>query len=242
MKLKSIERTPLVDVVIERLRAMIADGSLKSGDLIPPEPALVAQLGVSRTVVREAIKRLQTDGLVVIRRGVGTYVADRNDLSNCLRLVRTALTLSSAELIRFVELREAIEALTARQAAQLATDCEIAELESLCDQMENEKLDYEEAMRLDLRFHLRMVDIGKNRLMRGVLEILQEYILEGMLRTTPKPRQWPLSKRSHKAMIEAIRNRDSDAAEAAVHDHMNILVRRLQENDKPGRKSQQKTE
>lgn len=233
MKLKAVARVPLVDVVVERLRKTIESGSLNSGDRLPSEPELVAQLGVSRTVLREAIKRLQTDGLVTIRRGVGMYVAERNDLANCVRLVRTAMTLSSDELVRFVELREAIESHAARRAAALASDRDVAELESLCEEMEDEKQDFEVAMRLDLRFHLRMVQICNNELMKSVLEILQEYILEGMARTTPRPRQWPMSKRSHMALVEAIRRHDSDGAESAVHDHMNILVRRLQEQSKP---------
>jgi GntR family transcriptional regulator, transcriptional repressor for pyruvate dehydrogenase complex len=237
MKIKPVVRTPLVDVVVERLRALIESGSLKSGDPVPAEPKLVSQMGVSRTVVREAVKRLQTDGLVTIRRGVGTYVADRNDLSNCLRLVRTAMVLSSHDLVRFIELREAIEAHAARQAAHLATSQDVAELESLCREMEDANQDYQIAMRIDLRFHLRMVEISNNQLMRSVLEILQEYILESMARTTPRPRQWPMSKRSHMAIVEAIRNRDSEAAEAAIRDHMNIVVRRLQAHDTPGQKA-----
>ncbi len=233
MKLKSVQRTPLVDVVVERLRQSIESGNLSSGDRLPPEPELVSQLGVSRTVLREAIKRLQTIGLVTIRRGVGTYVADRNNLVNCIRLVRTAMALSSDELIRFVELREAIEAHAARQAANIATEQDIVELALICDEMEDENQDYEKAMQLDLRFHLRLIEITGNKLMVNVLEILQEFIYEGMLRTTPKPRQRVVSRQGHMAIVDAIQNHNSDAAEAAIHYHMNLLVRRLQECEKP---------
>lgn len=232
--LNPIERGSLVDVVGEQIRQSIEGGGYRSGDRLPSEPELTAQLGVSRTVLREAIKRLQTDGLVTIRRGIGTYVADRSDLTNCLRLVRTAMALSPRELLQYVELREAVEVHAVRRAALEATDREITEVEALCGEMEDEAQDWDVAMQLDLQFHLRLVDIGKNALMRGILEILHEHILEGMRRTTPQPRQCTMSRRVHMGIVEAVRNRDPDAAEAAIRDHMNILVRRLQELPETG--------
>lgn len=231
MVLEPNERISLVDSVVARLQSSIESGSYRSGDRLPSEMELVSQLGVSRTVLREAIKRLQTNGLVTIRRGIGTYVAERDDFAQYLRLVRTAMVLSCEELIPFVELREAIEVHAAGRAAILATKEDVEALSSLCEQMEDEGQHPETAMKLDLQFHLKIVEISKNSLMRSVLEIIQEFILEGMQRTTPEPRQWPMSKRSHMAIVDAISNRDADAAGAAIRDHMNILVRRLQESD-----------
>lgn len=233
MKLKSVQRGSLVDVVMEKLRESIEHSGLSSGDRLPPEPKLIAQLGVSRTVLREAINRLQCIGMVAVKRGIGTYVADSNDLSNCVRLVRSAMAISSAELIRFIELREAIEVYAARQAADLATEQDVAELQSLCERMDATDQEYHAAMKLDLQLHLRIVRITGNELMLHVLEILQEFIYEGMLRTTPKPWQSLVSHRYHMAIVDALRAHDPDAAEAAVRDHMNLLVRRLQEHEKP---------
>jgi len=231
MRLKSVQRVPLVDAVMERLRESIERGDLSSGDRLPTEPELVSQLGVSRTVLREAIKRLQAIGLVCIKRGVGTYVADRDNLRNSVRLMRSAMGLSAAELLHFVELREAIEAHAARRAATLAGEQDVAELDSLCAQMEDQREDQrdQQAIQTDMRFHLRMVAVSGNKLMLSVLEILQEFILEGMRRTTPLPQQWPLSRRIHMALVDAIRTHDPDAAQNAIYDHMNLLIRRLQE-------------
>jgi GntR family transcriptional regulator, transcriptional repressor for pyruvate dehydrogenase complex len=242
MKLKSVQRTPLVEVVVEKLRESIQRGRFGRGQRLPSEPELVQQLGVSRTVLREAINRLQTVGLVTIKRGVGTYVADPDDLANCARLLRTAMALSSDELVRFVELREAIESHAARQAAARATPEDVAELASLCGRMEDEEETDEQAMRLDLQFHLCLVKITGNRLMQSVLEMLQEFIVEGMLRTTPRPRQRSFSRRAHLAIVDAIRNHDSEAAAVAVGDHMNLLVRRLQEDHKLGRRKSPRKE
>ena len=230
MKLRHIGTESLVDAVVLQLRDSVERSGLSSGDRLPSEPKLVEQLGVSRTVLREAISRLQSIGLLVVKRGVGTYVADRDDLANCVKLFRTTMAISSKDLAQFIELREAIECQAARQAALRAGDEDLAELESLCRQMEGEGQDYHEAMRLDLKFHLKIVASTGNKLMLSVLEVIQEFMLEGMLRTTPKPRQRLLSQRYHMAIVDAFRRRDPDAAEQAVREHMALLLRRLQKS------------
>lgn len=237
MKLKPIQRTSLVDEVVENLRQWIDSGGLKRGDRLPSEPELVAQLGVSRTVLREAIIRLQTVGLVTVKRGMGTYVANQSDFTACVGLMRTLMDLSPDELIRFIEVRDAIESHAARMAANLATEKDVAELESLCTELENSHDDLDQAMQIDLRFHLRIIDITGNELMRGILTVLREFIFEGIFRTTPVPFPQMISRRCHMAIVNALRNHDADAAEAAIHDHMHLLTRRLQESSKRKRKT-----
>ncbi len=229
MKLKQIGKQSLVDAVVLQLRDTIEQSSLSSGDRLPSEPALVEQLGVSRTVLREAINRLQSIGLVAVKRGFGTYVADRADLVNCVKLIRTTMAISSNDLVQFVEFREAIESKAARQAAKMATEQDIDQLESLCRRMTEEGQDYHEALHLDLVFHLKIAESTGNKLMLHVLEVIQEFIIEGMLRTTPKPLPYLDSRRYHMAIVDALRRRDPDAAEKAVRAHMDLLLRRLEE-------------
>ncbi len=229
MKLKRIGKQSLVDAVVLQLRDTIEQSSLSSGDRLPSEPALVEQLGVSRTVLREAINRLQSVGLLTVKRGLGTYVADQADVSNCVKLIRTTMAISSNDLVQFVEFREAIESKAARLAAETATEQDIDQLESLCRRMEDEGQDHHEAMRLDLRFHLKIAESAGNKLMLHVLEVIQEFILEGMLRTTPKPRACHESRRYHMAMVDALRRRDPDAAEESVRAHMDLLIGRLKQ-------------
>jgi GntR family transcriptional regulator, transcriptional repressor for pyruvate dehydrogenase complex len=229
MDIQPVQRTPLVTLVVDKLRKMIESRGLKSGDRLPPEPELIGQLGVSRTVLREAIIQLQTIGLVNIKRGVGTYVADPSDLSACVQLVRSAMALSTDELFRFIEFRDAIESYAARLAADRVTAEDLDELEALCNELEASRHDLDQAAKIDVRFHLRLADIAGNRLMRDVLEILREFIREGIYRSTKMPLQRLLSRRCHMPIVDALRSRDPDAAEAAVHAHMHLLIRRIQE-------------
>ena len=234
MKLAKIDSASLVNQVAAQIRGVIQDRGLHAGDRLPPEPELIEQLGVSRTVVREAIGRLQTIGLVEVRRGVGTFVNDRAGLKGCVELVRSAISMSAGELRQFSELRASIECYAARQAASTAGDeSDLAALESLAREAEEEGKS-EEAMReCDLQFHLKLVELAGNRVMHDVVSVLQDLMLEGMIRTTPKPRDRKVSLKIHLDIVDALRRRDPDAAQAAVMAHMNLLIDRLKSQESP---------
>ena len=227
MKLRKVAKTSLVDAVVKQLRATIEKRKLCCGDRIPSEPELVRQLGVSRPVLREAIGRLQSIGLLTVKHGRGTFVADRDALMGCVQLVRTALGISSADLIQFIELRAAIESQAARRAAEQATEEEVEELDRLCREMDFQGLPYDEALGRDLKFHLKIVELGGNRLMLDVMKVIQELIVEAMARTSPKPRPRRYSQELHRAIVDGIRARDPNAAEAAVRRHMEAQCQRL---------------
>ena len=219
----------LVDQVAMKIRSVIQSGNLQSGEKIPPEHELIDQLGVSRVVVREAIGQLQTVGLLEIRRGRGTYVNDRSGLRGCVELIRTAIMMSAGQLKLFSELRSAIEAAAARKAAEDGVDVlKLDELEELARETEADGKSPEEAMQLDLRFHLKLVELSDNRVMLDVMEVLQELMVEGMARTTPKPRARQFSLQAHLAIVDAIRARDPDGAQKAVDTHMQLLLSRLE--------------
>jgi GntR family transcriptional repressor for pyruvate dehydrogenase complex len=228
LTLQPVPQTSLVDTVVERLRAIIDDGRLQSGDRLPTESELGRQLGVSRTVLREAVGRLESLGLVTVQRGRGMFVGDQGSVSQCARLVRSALAVSSKELVQFTEFRSAIECYAARRAAESANDADVTELLRLSKDIDNESKSDEAAMRADFEFHRRLMAITGNELMRSVLEVIQEFVFASMLRTTPKPRDREASRRRHRLIVEAVRARDPDAAEKAVSAHMEHTLRMLQ--------------
>ena len=120
MQLEAIERRTTVDLVVDRIARVIKDQKLAAGSRLPGEHELVEQLQVSRPVLREALARLQSLGLVDIQPGRGTFVGDTNSLANCVRLLQSAVTISPQELLSYAELRSAIEVQAARQAAEKA--------------------------------------------------------------------------------------------------------------------------
>jgi GntR family transcriptional repressor for pyruvate dehydrogenase complex len=78
-----------------------------------------------------------------------------------------------------------------------------------------------------LKFHLKIVELGGNRLMLDVMKVIQELIVEAMARTSPKPRQRRYSQELHRAIVDGVRACDPNAAEAAVRRHMEAQCQRL---------------
>jgi GntR family transcriptional repressor for pyruvate dehydrogenase complex len=223
MQLAAIERRTTVDLVVDRIAQVIKDRKLAAGSRLPGEHDLVAQLQVSRPVLREALARLQSLGLVDIQRG-----RDTSSLTNCVRLLQTAVTISPQELLAYAELRSAIEVQAARQAAEKATDEDIAELAKLLKQLDDEDLPYANALEIDFRFHRKLLSIADNKLMQNLMEVIYEFVLAQMARTTPSQKDNQLGRRLHSAILKAIRENDPDAAESAMRKHMQAVIVRLE--------------
>ncbi|MCY2974952.1 MAG: FadR/GntR family transcriptional regulator [Planctomycetota bacterium] len=227
MRLVAIKSRSAVEQVVERITAVIQERKLRSGERLPGEFELVEQLQVSRPVLREALSRLQSLGLVDIQRGRGTFVGDTSSLANCVRLLQTAVTISPQELVSYAELRSAIEVQAVRQAAEKATDEDIAELSGLLKKLDDEELPYAEALQIDFRFHRKLIEIAGNPLMQNLMEVIYEFVLAQMVRTTPSQRVNQLGRKLHKAILKAVREHDPDAAESAMRKHMQAVLDRL---------------
>lgn len=227
MQLAAIERRTTVDLVVDRIVRVIKDQKLAAGSRLPGEHELVEQLQVSRPVLREALARLQSLGLVDIQRGRGTFVGDTNSLANCVRLLQSAVTISPQELLSYAELRSAIEVQAVRQAAEKATAKDIELLSALLNQLDDEELPYADALEIDFRFHRKLIEIADNVLMQNLMEVIYEFVLTQMVRTTPTQRENQLGRKLHKAVLKAVRDHDPDAAELAMRKHMQAVLDRL---------------
>ena len=227
MQIEAIARQTTADLVVERIAQVIRERKLSAGERLPGEHELVEQLRVSRPVLREALARLQSMGLIDIQRGRGTFVGSATSLANCVRLLRSAVTISPQELRSYVELRSAIEVQAARQAAERATEDDVAELAAVVRRLDDDELPYPEALELDFQFHRKLLEVAGNPLMQNLMEVIYEFVLAQMVRTTPSQRDNRLGRRLHKAIMTAVRNRDPEAAAKAMQQHMQAVLKRL---------------
>ena len=152
-------------------------------------------------------------------------------------MLRSALALSPKELGQFTEFRNAIECYAARRAAEVATPQDLADLQTLCDEMDRPGREDLEAMQIDFQFHRRLMAITGNELLCSVLEVVQEFVLAAMVQTTPHPRDRAESHSRHLAIQRAIRDGDADAAETAMRAHMEHTVRVLKERERQEKQS-----
>jgi GntR family transcriptional repressor for pyruvate dehydrogenase complex len=222
-----LRRRSLVDEVVERLRARIDETALSPGDRLPTEAQLVLELGVSRNALREAIRRLETVGLICVRHGQGMFIGDREALSGCTQLFRSAMAMSGQDLTDLAELRCVIEYHAVRRAAELATPEQVVELRDALERLGCDSQSHEEAIRTDFEFHLKILEIAGNRLMLTLMAIPQELMLSAILLATEMPRAFQSNYEIHRLIWAAVRDGDPDAAEKAMRDHMKRFCTRI---------------
>jgi GntR family transcriptional regulator, transcriptional repressor for pyruvate dehydrogenase complex len=227
--LSHVARISLVDGVARQLQSIIEREGWAAGHKLATEAELMQQFKVSRSVLREAIGWLKAVGLVEVVHGQGMFVGNPRSLGGCAQFVRTSLAISPGDLLQFTEFRSAVESYAVRQAARRATDAQIAVLEDLCDRMDRRDEPYDEAIKVDFAFHRKLIEITGNQVMLNVMRTMQEYFHTAMVRTTPNPRDHQVSSHLHRAILEAVRQRNPDAAEMAMQAHMEMTRARLED-------------
>lgn len=206
-----------VDFAVERLIAHLEEEGLKDGDRLPNERDLCAQLEVSRSTLREALQRLAVRNVLEIRKGVGTFVSYKRGVAD--DPLGFTLIQDKKQLARdLLEFRILIEPRAAALAAQYATAEEIAELEYLCSAVDDLILDGKPHLEKDQAFHTRIARCSGNSIMPNLLPIIHGAIGVFIQSTGGQLRDETM--RTHRAILNAIRNRDGVAASDAMYLHL----------------------
>ena len=240
MEIQSLSgRGSLVDLVVQQLRENIESQSIKPGTRLPTEAELCEKFGVSRTVIREAARHLQSLGIVEMRRGRGLFVGTSDSVRDSVRLVRSALAVSLTDLEDFADFRSAIETHAARRAAISSTGLDVERLQGLCDKLVEaveQRVPFEELQARDVAFHLEIAAIAGNELIRQILELVREMMMHSMKQTTLGLLiDSAETQKRHQAIVEGIRSRDPVAAEKAMQEHMDEILQRLGSEPKSGK-------
>jgi DNA-binding GntR family transcriptional regulator len=199
---------PRAEQVYRRLLQGIRDGDYNPGERIK-EATVAKELGLSRTPVREAIRRLQSEGRVTIEPQRGAVVAE----------------LKRLEISELYLLRQQLEGIAARFAAQHASDLEIEHMEAILERAHAKEAEPRILNQTNWDLHHAIFYAAKNRYLLKVFDALKDdlALLRGE-RYIPKGRPNSLYQ-EHKAIVEAIRARDPDGAEAAAKAHIDNSYR-----------------
>lgn len=190
----------------------------KPGETLPSEKELSAQLGVSRPVLREALRALETQGFVEVRRGSrgGAYVTDLSNISlkdNLTPLLRTG-KLSMADI---TQARLHLEPEVFRQAALQATEEQLAEIEAIVDEA-NKVTDKDRRIQLDSDFHRLVSKASNNPLYCRFMQIIFDFI--EVFATTLEPENFHAhNEQDHPAILKALLARDSEKLATLVRKH-----------------------
>ena len=163
------------DFVTDQIKDKIISGVYKSGDQLPPEPALCEMFGVSRITVRESLKKLNMMGLVEIKQGKGTFVK-AIDLGLFMKPLYQLIDFEEIDVEAIYSAREYIEGGTAFLAAQKRTECELITLKSILKSL-NVSIqtgDIFKTFSLDSAFHREVAKAAHNAILLACLEALDE--------------------------------------------------------------------
>jgi len=210
--------------VVERLSTEIMGGHLEPGARLPTEQAMMTAMGVSRTVVREAVAALRADGLVVTRQGVGAFVA-AGAQRRPFRIDPEGLR-SIGEVLNVVELRMGVEIESAGLAAERGSATDLRDIRAALNAIDTAFAAGDLGVDEDIGFHRAIASATGNSQFVRFLEFLGRFVI-------PRRTVRPAAERSeeqraylsgiqdeHRAIFAAIRDRDPQLARAAMRKHL----------------------
>ncbi|KAA1396056.1 FadR/GntR family transcriptional regulator [Aeromicrobium ginsengisoli] len=221
-----IDRSSVSQEVIKALTQSFFSGGLLPGHRLPSERQLSESLGVSRSAVRDAIQSLGLLGILDIRQGDGTYL--RGTGSNFLpAVIEWGLFLGEKRLFDLVEARQQLEIILAGFAATRRTQEEVDRLAELIELMRDPDISSEAFIEADIEFHFMIAEVARNGALRDVLTSITGLLRAWMARSISAAGETRSSFQEHEVVFEAIRDKDSRGARAAMRRHLSQAERRL---------------
>jgi DNA-binding FadR family transcriptional regulator len=221
--LDQLPRYPtLVTNVVDRLQQYLREAKLQEGDRLPSQEELATRLGVSRTVIREAVKGLETLGVVESRRGDGVFVASFNakPLANSMALGLQRYSVD--QRLRYLfEAREQFEKNAMVLAVKRISEDDRRRIEDILAQMRTWQGDNEGSLELDYQFHSVLLEASGNPIVAWFGEIIHElFSLLAEYRHPSSSEYYNLLYTGHKQIYEAICQGDVNAVCKAVTEHI----------------------
>ena len=219
MGIAPIKSTRIYQEIVRQVKSMIAEGRLKSGDQLPPERDLAEKFVVSRTSVREALRALESLGLVEIRPGEGTFVREVSveSLIEPLALVM----LSQREALG--ELFEARQLIEPALAARRATPEDVHEMERILESQAKEVASGRTGLEQDAEFHAAIGAAAHNRAITRIAHAVMDLLRQSREESLNTPGRPDRSHNDHRRVLAAIRNRDEPAARQAMIEHLQAV-------------------
>jgi GntR family transcriptional repressor for pyruvate dehydrogenase complex len=227
-----LRRDTLAEQVADELLALIEVDGLAPGTLLPSEASLAREFGVSRPVVREALKALAAKDVIAVANGKGAVV--RPMTSAPLRdFFQRALRNRHATAIELLEVRKGIEVQSAALAAQRRNADELSELTGILPALRDALHDPSVFVTIDTQFHLLVAAASHNKMLSHLIESIREPMQDSMRvvsrrRVTEQQHGFALT--AHARIVDAIERAAPDAAGSAMAAHFDVAISLLQED------------
>jgi len=216
---KPVKKTRVYEEIVSKIKVMLENGRLKSGDQLPGERELSEVFQVSRSSVREALRTLETQGYLESRQGEGTYIASKPVESLVSPLASVIFTEKDSQMELF-EMRRLIEPQIAFLAAERATPEEIAMMEQALIQQEEAVARGETGTDVDKSFHYLMAKATKNKVLLRLTDSMRDLFARSRdkyLQVEGRPEK---SISRHRQVLDAIKAKDGELAAQVMLEHV----------------------
>ena len=213
-----------VDKIIRQIRSLITSGQLKPGVRLPPERALAEKLGVGRSHVREALRKLEFYGILRTLPQSGTVVAGIG-ITALEGLISDVLQLENSDFASLVETRVLLENHAATLAAKRRTADDLISIQKALDAYEKKVLRGEQAVEEDLMFHLKIAEASKNSVLKSLMLIITPDIVNSFIKLDIcKDGRFVKALEEHKIILDHITAQEPELAAEAMRIHLKDVL------------------
>lgn len=229
--LKVVKKTRIYENVVSQIHELIKEGRLKAGDQLPSERELAETFKVSRTSVREALRALEAQGLMVTRTGMGTFVADL-PTESLVELLAKLLIEAKDALADIFEMRKLIEPQIAALAAERASKRDIERMREILRGQREQISQGVMAVEADAEFHFSIGQATQNQALQKLVSGLMELLSHSREESLQTPGRSAASLASHIRILSAIEDHDKVRARKAMLHH----IEKVEQNITPDKK------
>jgi GntR family transcriptional repressor for pyruvate dehydrogenase complex len=229
-KIAALRRERVSESVANQIREAIFSGKLEPGHKLPPEREMAEQFETSRVALREALRSLEQEGMIEIKRGSGggAFVADfDNALRALIDSLNTVVKLGQAKSGHLTEVRSMLEPVMARTAAARATDSDLQALQAIVEAQEQELRSGALSRKYDMEFHRLVANACHNPVLSIVVTAINDAIRDAIYRSKLTRGMREQVVRYHRELFSAISARDSELAGRIMEEHVVAVQRHV---------------
>lgn len=217
--IRTVQRRRLYEDIVQQFHSLIRQGVLQHGTRLPSERLLAEQFNVSRSSVREAIRSLELQGLVVSRRGSGTFI-NTEAIESVVALLASTLSTGSETLKEIFEMRHLLEPQIAAVAATRADQDEVLRMAEILEEQQQQLARGETGVDADTAFHFALASATHNSALIKVVSAVEDILRLSRDRSLQEPGRAERSLASHHQILEKVRTGDADGARQAMEYHL----------------------
>ena len=221
--IEPIKKKRVAEEVADRIRTLILDGTFPQGQPLPSERVLTEQFGVSRGSIRDALRMLETIGLIETQHGRGTFPRELT-VDRLVAPLASMMTFQHDLQDELLDVRRMFEPAVARVAATRATDEDFADLQRILDAQHRKLKKGQSAIVEDTEFHAALARSTRNRVIVSLMATLNDLLVESRKLTLRQKGRPAKSVEGHEAVVAALRRRDADGAARAMSNHIDQIA------------------